>query len=427
MNFESVLLSQMRTGHPLVDALIASALFAMMARLPHLAKMVIKWARAMRTPRRPESSLVLCDMVPHHSAYAYNISFIAVMAKLAKQVELDPFGSLETWRLTNGKTTILPTKLQTREFWHEGVLIRWRCDYTDTDKDDRPKPRDNQSIVLWCEDAGAMVRFVQNAVDEHEKAETKPRLATMVHSKSGDISWKLFSMTPKTFDTVVLNMAMKEVLLGDLRAFIDGCAWYNRMGLDWKRGYLLSGPPGTGKTSIVRAMANLTGMDIYYLNLRDLKTDVELDTAFNTLPLRCILVFEDIDCMSRVTHTRTPAEDHTADKDDDKLKGITLSALLNHLDGMKGAHGRITVMTSNHPEVLDPALIRPGRVDLHVRLSRCTREMLDDLFTMFYGARIDAHPLPADGLTPAQVASAYMSYRDDPVAAHAFLSQNLLL
>jgi DNA polymerase III delta prime subunit len=129
------------------------------------------------------------------------------------------------------------------------------------------------------------------------------------------------------------------------------------MGLSYKRGYLLQGPPGTGKTSAVMAIANESKRDMYCLDLSKLENDLELDALFRLIPTDCVVLLDDVDCMSPVTHRRTlgPVANPPP--------SLTLGALLNHLDGALCNHGRIFIMTANHVERLDPALIRPGRMD----------------------------------------------------------------
>ena len=98
----------------------------------------------------------------------------------------------------------------------------------------------------------------------------------------------------------------------------------------------------------------------------------------------------------------------------------TLSALLNHLDGSGASHGRIVVMTTNHVEVLDPALIRPGRADVHLRLGMCSRQQIRAFFGLFYA---DApppemlHALPDNTLSPAEVSCTMLQFRNRPLRA----------
>ena len=178
-----------------------------------------------------------------------------------------------------------------------------------------------------------------------------------------------------------------------------------------------------------------------------LKNDLDLDYVFASLPERCVVVFEDIDCMGSVVkdrggkaRARAASKADAGDADAGSLSakmmiakmvcsasassfeesGITLSCLLNHLDGAGSNHGRIFVMTTNHPEQLDPALIRPGRTDVQLRLGMCSRQQIGTFFELFYPGVSPPRELleiPGDVLSPAEVSSTMLQYRRDPVRA----------
>ncbi|CAN1814040.1 Protein HYPER-SENSITIVITY-RELATED 4 [Linum perenne] len=155
---------------------------------------------------------------------------------------------------------------------------------------------------------------------------------------------------PATFDTLAMDAEMKNMVLKDLDRFLKRRDYYRKVGKAWKRGYLLYGPPGTGKSSLIAAMANYIHFDIYDLELTQLSGNSELRRLLIATPNRSILVVEDIDCT------------------------IDLQDRSNSKDGLWSSCGdeRIIVFTTNHKEKLDPALLRPGRMDLHINLSYCT-------------------------------------------------------
>ena len=169
------------------------------------------------------------------------------------------------------------------------------------------------------------------------------------------------------------------------------------------------------------AIANMAECDIYHLNLSLIESDTMLDDAFASLPGKCVVVFEDVDCMCDVTHRRTAAAVCKEDIEEKMKKTFTLSALLNHIDGSGATHGRIVTMTSNHVDVLDPALIRPGRTDVHMRLGMCSRQQIRAFFGLFFP---DVSPLPPmlqelpdNVLSPAEVSSAMLQFRNRPMRA----------
>ncbi|VFR03627.1 unnamed protein product [Cuscuta campestris] len=172
---------------------------------------------------------------------------------------------------------------------------------------------------------------------------------------------------PASFKTMAMPEGAKKEIIEDLDRFISTRDYYTRVGKAWKRGYLLYGPPGTGKSSLVAAMANHLKFDVYDLDLREVQCNSDLRRLLIGSANRSILVIEDIDCnvglQSRESNNQSP--------EDDK---ITLSGLLNFMDGLWSSCGdeRIVVFTTNHKDRLDPALLRPGRMDVHIHMSYCT-------------------------------------------------------
>ncbi|XP_010276828.1 PREDICTED: AAA-ATPase At2g18193-like [Nelumbo nucifera] len=216
---------------------------------------------------------------------------------------------------------------------------------------------------------------------------------------------------PATFDTLAMDPELKKALIDDLDRFVKRKDFYKKVGKAWKRGYLLYGPPGTGKSSLIAAMANYLKFDIYDLELSQLRYDSELRRLLVATANRSILVIEDIDCSVQL-HDRQ--FDGTYEVPNDQL---TLSGVLNFIDGLWSSCGdeRIIVFTSNHKDRLDPALLRPGRMDMHIHMSYCTMEGFKLLAFNYHGVKED-HPLlgEIEGLmentevTPAEVAEELM-------------------
>jgi chaperone BCS1 len=167
----------------------------------------------------------------------------------------------------------------------------------------------------------------------------------------------------------------------------------------YHRGYLLYGPPGTGKTSLVSAIGAKSGMSIYVVNLSELN-DRTLKKAMNSVPENSVILFEDIDCMkagnrrrelNECNQTRVLEKDNAQNVSPDR-GGVTLSGLLNVLDGFHAPENVIFVMTTNDAEALDPALLRPGRIDYRLFLGEAAESQKAELYRRFFpeAAEIEA-------------------------------------
>ncbi|XP_072958633.1 AAA-ATPase ASD, mitochondrial-like [Typha angustifolia] len=234
---------------------------------------------------------------------------------------------------------------------------------------------------------------------------------------------------PSTFDTLAMHPDRKKDLIDDLTAFRNGKDYYAKIGKAWKRGYLLFGPPGTGKSTMIAAIANFLDYDVYDLELTSVKNNTELRKLFIDTTGKSIIVVEDIDCSLDLTGKRKSKKKTDSDEDaeekkklppgmDDKEENskVTLSGLLNFIDGLWSACGgeRIIVFTTNHIEKLDPALIRKGRMDKHIEMSYCGFEAFKVLAKNYLDVE-DHHlfdaiktQLEEVSITPADVAENLM-------------------
>lgn len=157
-------------------------------------------------------------------------------------------------------------------------------------------------------------------------------------------------------------------------------------GIPYRRGYLLYGAPGSGKSSFITALAGSLDLSICLLNLSERGlTDGKLTYLLSNLPDASILLLEDIDAAFPASRSRSHAK--MEDAGDGFVPGVTFSGLLNALDGVASSESRIVFMTTNHAERLDPALVRPGRVDLSLELGDADEHQVRLMFQKFYGER----------------------------------------
>lgn len=181
---------------------------------------------------------------------------------------------------------------------------------------------------------------------------------------------------PSTFETLAMDPKMKKAIIDDLDLFLKRRDFYRRVGKAWKRGYLLYGPPGTGKSSLIAAMANYLKFDIYDLQLMNVGSDSSLKKLMLRTSNRSILVIEDIDCSIQLPDRKGVMFSKLPDVKPVRDSQFSLSGLLNFIDGLWSCCGdeRIIIFTTNHKERLDPALLRPGRMDVHIHMSYLTTD-----------------------------------------------------
>jgi SpoVK/Ycf46/Vps4 family AAA+-type ATPase len=186
--------------------------------------------------------------------------------------------------------------------------------------------------------------------------------------------WRLVCRKHKRpLGSVVLDAGVASELVRDVGNYLEGRQWYREHSVPYRRGYMLEGPPGCGKTSLVLALASLFEKPVYALNIGSIAYDESLIEAVSEVPENGILLIEDIDAVNASAKRldkppEVVAPQGTKLEHEEAAREVSLSALLNVLDGAFSSEGRILFMTTNHPEKVDPALVRAGRVDQRISL-----------------------------------------------------------
>ncbi|CAL1706132.1 unnamed protein product [Somion occarium] len=300
-----------------------------------------------------------------------------------------------------------PTANSTHTIYYKGHWLRVR------------RGRNNSgsevlSISVVARNNSILKQLVLQAKKEYE-AEAVHRIQIYFADSHGCWRWT-DSRHKRPMSSIVLNPGVKEMLLADTKDFLKSEKWYADRGIPFRRGYLLHGVPGSGKSSLIHAIAGELMLDIYVVSLSSSWiNDSTLTTLMGRVPARCIVLLEDLDA----AFTRSTSRDDgstgvpTSNNNDNNteqtssetttqtvitrngrrvvktdqvpdVNTLSLSGLLNALDGVAASEGRILFATTNHLERLDPALSRPGRMDVWVEFKNASKWQAELLFRNFF-------------------------------------------
>lgn len=414
-----------------------------------------------------------------------NPLYNAVIWYLTNQVNLDDELSIKctvdqkidnTKRIPNIQRRIHQNSL--RIFVFEGREIRYQMSEAniEIDGDEKPVQKRNDTIQCWTDvkykNDKFLDKFIQNCVHKYAQYVVNKNNTRMVYQNMNGKWEKVSELPEKIANTIILKNNDKEYLIGEINHFINNKEWYVNHGYPYSLGLLLYGTPGCGKTSIIRYLSNLSERNTYYLRLSQVKSENEFNQLLKDVDLSTtILVMEDIDCATKAVHKRKDEIDKCMDNDcfltdtkskqslgndvvdrlnDDRIivinntgekdsmsirkekeeNKVTLDVLLNILDGILTTPGQMVVMTTNKKNVLDEALIRPGRVDINLELHKCDIEMTRKLFDQFYKdiliEQVMDYTTNVYGLidkidddlhSPAHIMNVFRKYRNDPQKA----------
>jgi len=217
----------------------------------------------------------------------------------------------------------------------------------------------------------------------------------------------------RKLDSVVLKAGQKESIVADLDRFFASRERYEALGIPWRRGYLLYGPPGTGKTSLVTALASELSLNVCVLSLASPNvTDEKIGNLLASVPRRSVILIEDVDAFFQ----------HRG-KADTGVK-VSYSGFINALDGVAAHEGSVVFLTTNHPQLIDEAAIRSGRVDFRLELGLCDRDQLERMFLKFIddaeAATRFANAVDVGRWSPAQVQERLLKAADSDEALAMF-------
>jgi len=251
------------------------------------------------------------------------------------------------------------------------------------------------TLSTFGRDKRPLEEIVHAAMDHRIERELN-RIAIYVPSPYNNEWTRARLGNNRKLDSVVLKAGQKEAILEDLHRFFAARERYETLGIPWRRGYLLYGPPGTGKTSLVTALASELSLNVCVLSLASPNvTDEKIGNLLASVPRRSVILIEDVDAFFQQRA-----------KADSGVK-VSYSGFINALDGVAAHEGSVVFLTTNHPQLIDEAAIRSGRVDFRMELGLCDRDQLARMFRKFFddeaAAARFAEAVAPDRWSPAQV------------------------
>ena len=337
----------------------------------------------------------------------------------------------------------------------DGIFCEVNAFYNNIESGDKKTNinKEEYQIEIWSEhmDCQQLLEYIEKITDEYEREQRdKSNRKKYIFTFDGrdpevGLKWQVSEfMNKRSLDHVFFEE--KEEVVHFLEKFMKERELYEKIGKPYQLGILLEGEPGCGKTSFIVALANYFDRSIKDCQFNRMKTIDDLESCIHCIGYdnkdmsidKVIMVAEDFDCMTNIAKSRKLIEKESeesimkvqkrnndfqknmetfkseeakailcaiASQDDmtapysvlpknDPLKSrdITLSSVLNIMDGINNQPGRIIIFTTNHPETLDEAFLRPGRIDLRIKFGRPSRKVMYQIIRNWYKAHDEFYP-----------------------------------
>jgi mitochondrial chaperone BCS1 len=253
----------------------------------------------------------------------------------------------------------------------------------------------NLYLRVWGRNLSVLLRVVEDAMkwEFDKRPDQKVQIFTWDNGHHRDQGWSpSCTRDARSKSSVFFDGALMEELIADARHFYSPktiAEVYHAKGKPHRRGYLLYGAPGCGKTSFISVLAGEIDKNICMVALKDPEMDDQTFTqCLRDAPNGALICLEDVDALFSVeggqsANTRAMS----------KNSKLSFSGILNALDGVASHEGHIVIMTTNHRERLDKALIRKGRIDLEVEVKPASKDQMEKMFTFFYNDSEDVNHL----------------------------------
>lgn len=279
-----------------------------------------------------------------------------------------------------------------RWFWFEKVQL-----------ESSGSEKEKQSIKIYT--FGRDKNKILDLIDSFRIKEDEKEVSIYVYKDGWNV---LTTIKKRSLESVILNKDLKDKIVSDIRYFYDNPEWYLDRGFAHKQTYILHGKPGTGKSSTIKALASHFEKNICILDMAEMSGS-SFEKAMATAPRGSFILAEDFDaCMA------------TARRDDNKEKsimeeisGITLSKILNVLDGVVSLDGTVIFLTTNHLDHLDPALTRTGRVDYCHEIKALEDAEVKDYIRLMYGDDRVPDDITFASITGSDIQAKFFEAKED--------------
>ncbi|EOY23657.1 P-loop containing nucleoside triphosphate hydrolases superfamily protein, putative [Theobroma cacao] len=358
------------------------------------------WFHVYQSYRVPEFNDLFQDNELYHKVSTYLNSL--------PSLEDSDFTNLFTGSKSNDIVLHLDTN-QTIGDTFLGARVTWTVEKSENNRSRvfvlRLRKNDKRRILR------PYLQHILSAADDIDQRKKEIKLHMNVENSSGQNGrWRSVPFHhPASFDTLVMDVDLKNRVKADLEMFLKSKQYYHRLGRVWKRSYLLYGASGTGKSSFVAAMARFLSFDVYDVDLSKVSDDSDLKMLLLQTTSRSMIVVEDLDRFLM-----------------EKSRNVSLSGILNFMDGIVSCCGeeRVLVFTMNSKDQVDQAVLRPGRIDVHIQFPLCDFSAFKSLANSYLGVK--EHKLfphveeifqGGASLSPAEIGEIMISNRSSPTRA----------